>query len=379
MGILFLDTMKHHSFRLSFTVLLGSLLVSQVATPSTATGQTSENDARLREGLAKYPEADTNKDGVLTMKEARDFLAKRRSEKKSNSTDTQVSESKLRAPDHRDIAYGPHERNVLDLWIAESETPTPLLICIHGGGFKGGSKAKYHRDVSLIQPMLDNGISVAAINYRLTDGGKHPYPIPMHDGARALQFLRYHAKEYNLDKTRIASTGGSAGGCMTLWLGLHEDLADPDNEDPVLRESTRLTAMAPSGAQSSLHLPTLCQWFGVTSLVEHGGGRPLFGIPAEGEIVITPELEELVLDASPITHLTKDDPPVYLTYGANRPVTEKSSAGLWVHHPIMGIKLKEAMDEIGLEAHVQYKGGPKIKGYDNQVDFLLKKLKSVED
>lgn len=358
--------------------LLSTLLVILSATPSWSVAQTSENNAELREGLAKFPEADTDKDGILTMKEARDFLAKRRAERNSKSSGGEASESRLRAPDHSNVAYGPHERNVLDIWIAESDVPTPLLICIHGGGFKGGSKQKFHRDVSLIQPMLDNGISVAAINYRLTDGGKHPYPIPMHDGARALQFLRSKAEEYNLDKTRVASTGGSAGGCMTLWLGLHEDLADPDNEDPVLRESTRLTAMAPSGAQSCLHLPTLYQWFGVESLVEHGGGRPLFGIPADGELVMTPELNELVLDASPITHLTKDDPPVYMTYGGNRPVTEESSAGLWVHHPIMGIKLKEAMDELGIESHVQYQSGPKIQGYSSQVDFLLKKLKSSE-
>ena len=84
--------------------------------------------------------------------------------------------------------------------------------------------------------MHDAGISVASINYRLTDGGKNPYPIPMHDSARAVQFLRYHADQYNLDKSRFAATGVSAGGCMLMWLGFHEDLADPDNQDPVLRD-----------------------------------------------------------------------------------------------------------------------------------------------
>jgi cephalosporin-C deacetylase-like acetyl esterase len=90
------------------------------------------------------------------------------------------------------------------------------------------------------------------VNCRLTDGGKNPYPIPMHDSARALQFLRYQAEEYNLDKTRVASTGGSAGGCIALWLGFHDDMADPKNEDPVLRESTRLIALAPAGGQHTL-------------------------------------------------------------------------------------------------------------------------------
>ena len=332
---------------------------------------TSETNRKLRRLLELYPEADANNDGILTLQEAQ--AARSTLEKKSGGGGGTMS-----APDHENVAYGPHERNVLDLWIAESDEPTPLLICIHGGGFKGGKKEKYRNNRALIQTMLDHGVSVAAINYRLTERGKNPYPIPMHDGARALQFLRYHAGKYNLDKTRVASTGGSAGGCMTLWLGLHDDLADPNSEDPVLRESTRLSAMVPVGAQSSLHLPTLLKWFNVESLQEHGGGRPLFGIPPEAELEMTPELDALTRDASPITHLSKDDPPAYMVFGPDKPVTERSPANLWVHHPIMGIKLKEAMDELGLECHVDYRDGPKNEDYENMVEFLLKKLDVVK-
>ena len=89
---------------------------------------------------------------------------------------------------------------------------------------------------------------------------------------------------------------------------------------------------------------------------------------------MTTELEAITRDASPITHLSKDDPPSYLVYGPNKPVTEASSANLWVHHPIMGIKLKEAMDELGVECHVEYSGGPANGDYENMVEFLLKKL-----
>ena len=359
--------MRMHTYNSSRVSLLFVVLFSVFATHSVVRAQTSETNRRLRRALDMFPEADANKDGILTMEEA--LTARAEFERLSGN-----GGGKTLKPDHENVVYGPYGRNVLDLWIAESDKPTPLLICIHGGGFKGGSKEKFRRQSELIQTMLNHGVSVAAINYRLTEKGKNPYPIPMHDGARALQFLRYHADKYNLDKTRVASTGGSAGGCMTLWLGLHDDLADPDNEDPVLRESTRLTAMAPIGAQSSLHLPTLLKWFDVESLQEHGGGRPLFAVPAGGEIVMTPELEALTLGASPITHLSKDDPPAYMVFGANKPVTETSSANLWVHHPMMGIKLKEAMDELGVECHVEYGGGPKNGDYENMVEFLLKKL-----
>ena len=70
--------------------------------------------------------------------------------------------------------------------------------------------------------------------------------------------------------------------------------------------------------------------------------------------------------------------PLTWSYGPNKPVTETSSANLWVHHPIMGIKLKEAMDELGLECHVDYSGGPKNEDYEDMVEFLLKKLDVVK-
>jgi hypothetical protein len=200
----------------------------------------------------------------------------------------------------------------------------------------------------------------------------------MKDGARAVQFLRYRAAEYNLDKRRFAATGGSAGGCVTMWLGFHEDLANPVDKDPVLRESSRLQVLAPRNGQSCLHIPTLKKWFGVGSLIEHPALRPLFGLPAHGEIQWTQQLNATMRDASPITHLTRDDPPIYLAYGSpNRPVTERSNPGLWVHHPMMGIKLKEAMDALGIACTVDYPGGPPIRKYDSQEDFIIRELKAL--
>ena len=278
-------------------------------------------------------------------------------------------------PTLTNIQYGSHKRNVLDLWLAKSEEPTPLLICIHGGGFSGGDKSAFHGEHDLIQPMLDAGISVATINYRLTRGGKNAFPIPMNDGARAIQFLRYHSKKYNLNKHRLGAIGGSAGGCMLMWLGFHDDLAIKDHKDPVLRESSRLQVLAPINGQSCLHIPTLEGWFGVDSLTEHPAYRPLFGIQKTGRLPLNPSVNKMMLDASPITHLTKDDPPIYLRFGdGDEKVTNRSSANLWVHHPQMGIKLKEAMTQLGVECHVEYPGGKPVASYTSQVNFLVLKL-----
>ncbi|MSU58962.1 MAG: alpha/beta hydrolase [Pedosphaera sp.] len=75
-------------------------------------------------------------------------------------------------PDLADFKYGPHERNVLDLWKAKSDQLTPLVVFIHGGGFRGGSKAQLAP--ALLDGLLKNGISVMAINYRLSPEVKFP-------------------------------------------------------------------------------------------------------------------------------------------------------------------------------------------------------------
>ncbi len=69
-----------------------------------------------------------------------------------------------------DVVYGPHSQNVLDLWLVPSDKPTPLLVNIHGGGFRGGDKRNL--DSSLIKNMNKEEISVASINYRFMEEGK---------------------------------------------------------------------------------------------------------------------------------------------------------------------------------------------------------------
>src|SRR5467141_267825 len=94
------------------------------------------------------------------------------------------------APDLANVKYGPHPRNALDLWKAESEKPAPLVVFIHGGGFRGGSKEQLSS--ALLQGLLEKGISVMAINYRLSP--EVHFPAHYLDCARAIQFARLNAK-----------------------------------------------------------------------------------------------------------------------------------------------------------------------------------------
>ena len=272
---------------------------------------------------------------------------------------------------HEGLSYGESEQQKIDLWIANTEKPAPLVIFIHGGGFRGGSRKQISKAV--VEQFLSQGISFASIDYRLTDKG--PYPMQMHDSARAVQWLRHNAEKYNIDKTRIAAYGSSAGACISMWLAFHDDMADPRSDDPIARESTRLTCAGSQIGQPTLDPRTFYEWFGVKSLRPSNALYPLFGITSYADTE-KPEIRKLVEDASPITHLDKNDVPVYLTYiGGDTKVTESTEPGIWVHHARLGIKLKEQMDKLGIECHVQYRDGPVIEKYRSLTAFLIAKLK----
>lgn len=270
-------------------------------------------------------------------------------------------------PDLRDVRYGPHERNVLDLWLAKSPRPTPLVLYIHGGGFRGGDKRSLNG--YRLNEYLRAGCSVAAINYRLTDTA--PAPAAYLDCARALQFLRHNAKKWNLDPGLVASTGGSAGAGTSMWLAFHDDLADPKSDDPIARQSTRLTCIAVDNGQSSYD-PRFAEKIGLPrpNFERHPFFLPFYGIKS-GEID-TPRAYRLYEMAAPITYVSEDDPPALLTYSyPNEEVTGKTSLGLIVHHPKFGLALKERLDALGIECVVQYRGQGDIRRV-SPVDFIRK-------
>ena len=260
------------------------------------------------------------------------------------------------APDVADAKYGPHERNVLDLWKAKSDKPTPLVIFIHGGGFRAGDKSGYSS--ALLAGCLKAGISMAAINYRLSQHA--PFPAPMLDGARAVQFLRSKAGEWNLDPKRIGATGGSAGAGISLWVGFHDDLADPKSDDPVLRQSSRLTCMAVNGAQSSYDPRWIKKEIGGRAH-EHPALMPFYGLKADE--LDSPRAHKLYEEASAITHLTADDPPAFLFYSEPKgPLPADARPGQGIHHIRCGEALKEKMDPLKIECIVRHRDDYAPKG-----------------
>ena len=264
------------------------------------------------------------------------------------------------------------EFNTFDLWLANSPNPTPLIVFFHGGSFQRGDKndilihCKQELNYSYIRFFLENGISVATVNYRLL-GQEYPqwkytlewyentskYPAPMIDSAKAIVFLREHATEYNIDPEQIAITGTSAGGVLSMWLGWHEPL-------PEENISTKPNCIAPWKGLSTADprivrqiLPDLYYsniynpgfgFFGLT--------RPENMTPEQEDVFYEP-YDSLFKEASPATHISSEDPPSFLYYTEPiiLPKTGKKSG---LHNPEFGIYATKILEEKGIPFELYY-------------------------
>lgn len=260
------------------------------------------------------------------------------------------------AASHENVSYGEHERNVLDIWLAESKNPAPLVIYIHGGGFMNGDKSRIYESEDIAK-FLEKGISFASINYRFMLQQPERLPGCMKDSRRALQFLRHKAKDWNIDKDKIAVYGASAGAGTALWLGLHDEMADPKNEDPILRESSRISAIGALATQSTYDFT---KWQGILGM-EDIAPEQANALLQKGAFALgfknAEELEsdkavELRADVDFFTLLSKDDPPVFVYNNMRGGEIDPKDQGHINHHPRHALALKAAFEEIGHPAQV---------------------------
>lgn len=279
-------------------------------------------------------------------------------------------------PTLADVPYGKHPKQVLDFYRAESSTPTPLVLHIHGGGWQSGRKTNTDPTV-----YLNAGISVASVEYRFiaeatADGVTPPVKGPLHDAARALQFVRSKAQEWNIDKARIGASGGSAGACTSLWLAFHDDLADSQSDDPVARESTRLQCAAASVAQTSLDPKQLREW-----MPDAHYGAHAFGISADAKAKLSTfdnflaqrdRLLPWIKEYSPYELVTSDDPPVYLFYSTPPAMGRPSKDP--THSANYGVGLLAKCRAEGVTCDLVYPGAENVQ-YENVPRYLIAKLK----
>ena len=287
---------------------------------------------------------------------------------------------------HRDIVYGKTHPDVqrLDAYLVKSTPPTPVLIEIHGGGWRRGSKSQFVYQGNLVEAVLAAGISLVSIDYRLTP--EHTLPAQMEDTVRAVQFVRSQAKMWNLDPNRIAAIGGSAGAHLAAWVGLHDDLAKPDSPDPVARLSSRLTCfVALSGPMDLMRVdPRTLAKAGVRGESFADAFLAAVGSTAE-QFVTDPDIRRRLREASPVFLVSPGDPAA-LIVGAGPaetalvpptvPATINDPHSAW-----HGALLADAMRRAGVEVVARL--GSDV-GKDPQadaaaiVDFLVKHLKTTK-
>lgn len=295
--------------------------------------------------------------------------AARRARQLASATDSPV-------PTLADFHYGEHERQVLDFYRAPGETPRPVVFYIHGGGWQGGDK-RDTKWLPMYQQYLNAGVSVVSINYRFVPQAaaakvQPPVSWPLHDAARALQTLRYHAAEWNVDPQRIAASGSSAGACSSLWLAFHDDLADPQSDDPISRQSTRLLTAAVTGAQTTLDPQQMIEW---TPNSKYGGhafgfaGDKAQGLSQFAEFLARrDEILPWIAEYSPYALVSSDDPPVYLIYTAAPALGQDQPDP--THTSNFGVKLRERLQEAGVACELVYPRAAGVR-HASQEQYLI--------
>jgi acetyl esterase/lipase len=263
----------------------------------------------------------------------------------------------------KDLAYveGGHERQKLDLYLPPTGSGWPLVVSIHGGAFRMGSKDG--EPARSAGAFVARGLAVAAVNYRLSQHAV--FPAQVEDCKAAVRFLRAHAAGYGYDPSRLASYGGSAGGYLAAMLGTTGEVKALDVGAHV-DKSSRVQAVV--------------DFFGPTDFLQMDAHRlnaqaMVHDTPRspESQLVGGPirDNAEKVARANPVTYVTKDDPPFLIIHG--------DADALVPHH--QSELLYAALVKAGVPARLlTIRGGlhgadTEAKGFEQALAFLTAQLK----
>ncbi len=264
----------------------------------------------------------------------------------------------------KDIEYAVTDAQVLmlDLYLPDMEDDAPLIVWVHGGAWRAGSK-----DSVPIKAMMQMGWAIASVEYRLSPISK--FPAAIHDIKAAIRYLRAHSNAYPIQADKIAIAGSSAGGHLAALVGV-------SNQHPVLEGNVGKYSDVSSDVQA------IVSFFGASNLTSILGQSTPHGlsvrVPAlELFLGDHPEqLPEIAKLASPVFHVDSEDPPLLLLHGDQDPQMPINQS-----HELMGAYLEEGlaveMDVVYGAAH----GGKAFYEKDRlmRVDSFLREALGIEN
>lgn len=225
--------------------------------------------------------------------------------------------------------------------------------------------------------LLKNGYTVFTAQYRTAPVFR--YPAPVEDAQRAVQFVRHHARRFGIDSTRIGALGHSSGGHLVSMLGTLDDKKDANAKDSVNQKSSRVQAVAA--------LSPVTDFFKV--IKERGGesGAASSFLGVHFMSYYNPEASylqseyDLILQASPVTHVTADDAPFLIVHGDKDDIVPSSQAEVFTEKlnekgvPTKYVVIESGNHLLGVPNVEKEKRGGKRKFYTNQiVEFFDKHL-----
>lgn len=264
-------------------------------------------------------------------------------------------------PDYRDVVFATvgDKTLALDIYLPNASENPPLLVWVHGGAWRSGSKT----DVPSV--FVEHGFATASVDYRLSPEAR--FPAQVHDIKAAIRFLRARGEEYGFRTDRIAIAGSSAGAHLAALVGVTNGHAE-------------LEGTVGNNLDESSDVQAILSYFGASNLTTilnqstpHGLSvrKPALDLFLGGQPDAVPDVAKL---ASPVFHVDTGDPPLLLLHGDQDPQMPINQS-----HELEGIYRQHGLDASLDVVHGAAHGGPAFYQDNhliNALDFLERTIRN---